>query len=363
MAKAPSVLICGAIRNGHAFAAELQTYFRWRDEGLVDRLVFSGWLGDRGDGNINYMVGNGVEVTLAHEPVLKATGHILHQLKNLHFGLDGFDDDELILRCRTDKTPPDFDIQALTRRFHAAEAPASSAPFSRRLVIPEASPLQAFFYNDMKFMGLAGDIRKLVSFDIWWELEHSLLNPEQIVHLSPYRGRAPATTVFSRVNPGLEHQDLALSVDIYRFLLGQELYLRSVAEGLQALRSGYVVGWDEELEFTPPDAPDLHTFLGRAIGQSTDGIWMADGSNLPALNHPDAVEWLLDLPLSPGDARNLRAFASEGDIPDSSLPDQAAALVAAYREHFPYRANAPAFPYQEDGLRIIPPRAQSIVAV
>lgn len=363
MSKPPSVLICGSIRDGLAFAHELETYFRWRAEGLIDRMVFSGWLSNRLDGNINFMIQNGVEVVLAHEPVIWGPGHIFHQVKNLHFGLQAFSDDDLILRCRTDKTAPGYSIQELTRRFHAAPAPAAGAPFDRRLMLRGALPLQPFFYNDMAFMGLARDLRRLVSFDIWWEIEHALLNPEQIFHLPPYRRQAPATHVFSLVNPGLEHLDSGFSLDIYRFLLTQDLYLRAVAEGLAALEAGYLFGWDEDKPLNMPEVGNIAAILELPLQNGGSTLWMQAHSNMPGLDHSGAVTALLDMAVSKTDPRTLRSFLSpEAAVAKAELERLAKALAEAFAERFPAHKNAPAFPYDDGGIRIIPPRIQSVAA-
>lgn len=359
MSKAPSVLICGSIRDGHAFAHELETYFRWRAEGAIDRIVFSGWLSNRLDGNIGLMERNGVEIILAHEPVVRGPGHIFHQLKNLDLGLQAFDDDELVLRCRTDKTSPVYSISELARRFHAAELPGADSPFRRRLMLRGALPLQPFFFNDMAFMGLAGDIKRLVSFDIWWEIKHALLNPEQIFHLPPYE--ASATRVFSLVNPGLEHSDVGLSIEIYRFLLTQELYLRAVAEGLSALEAGYVLGWDEDKTLAPPAASDISGLLDLPLQDGGATLWMQVGSNIPALDHSGVVTLMLDMPISRDDTRTLRSlYHRPGSQTGADLDALAAQLVEAFKEKFPGRLNSPTYPYQDGALRIFPPRTQSL---
>ncbi|MGA0544217.1 hypothetical protein ACO2Q1_02980 [Brevundimonas sp. VNH65] len=363
MSKPPSVLICGSIRDGGALAGELQTYFRWRSEGLIDRLVFSGWLSDRADGNIDLMVRNGVEVVLSHQPVIRGPGHIFHQIKNFHFGLQAFADDEIVLRCRTDKTAPIYAIDGLTRRFHDAPPPGAAAPFGKRLMLQAALPLQPFFFNDMAFMGLAGDLRRLVSFDIWWEIEHAVLNPEQIFHLPPYRHSAPATHVFGRVNPGLEHRDPALSVEIYRFLLTQDLYLRAVAEGLAALEAGYWFGWDRDRPADMPEAASIAGLLDLPLQSSGSTLWMQANSNMPGLNHSEAVTALLDMPISEADARTPRSFLSlDAGVPEAELGRLARNLIEGFAQRFPGRHNAPVFPHDEGGLRVIPPRVQSVAA-
>jgi hypothetical protein len=246
------------------------------------------------------------------------------------------------------------------RRFWSAPAPAAHAPFSRRLVIQSLLPLQPFFFNDIMFMGLARDLRRLVTFDLWYELEHALLNTEQIFHFEPFRQTVRATRLFLRVNPGLEHGDNQRSRAIYAMLLEHELYLRALAESLLAVEDAYILGWDEMEDWQGEDR-SLCELIQMPYLTNGRGLWMSEKGNNLWADHPATVPFLLDRPISQGDRRTLRALASV-DLPDlGTLEAQATMLVQRFAGVFRDLPNPPRFPFNDGPLHIIPPRIQRVV--
>lgn len=361
MSSLPSVLICGKIRDDGLFEQDLDVYQSWRDQGFVDRLVFSGWLEDHNHPILHRMRDSGIKIVLSFPPVIKGPGHIFHQMKTLHYGLREFAPDDLILRSRTDKTWLHFSMPEATKRFWSSPAPGPASPFQRRMIIQQALPLQPFFYNDIMFMGLATDIAKMVSYDAWYELEHAVLNPEQIFHYYPFRGQSPATEAFLHVNPGLEHYDLGMSVELYRLLLREPLYRRALAEGLTQLESSYRIGWSASDWSPDTQFRSLSDLLGMPTGNREVGLWMAPGANSLIASDEAAIRYLFDTPILDGDSRCLRDYVG-APISSAALTDEAEALADAICKSFPDRLNPPVYPHMKNGLKIIPPRVQSIVA-
>lgn len=363
MSVPPSVLICGKIRDEEQFGRDLDIYQDWLDQGLVRRIVFSGWLSDASHPLMARMQSMGIRIVLAHEPVIRGVGHIFHQIKALHFGLLEFEPDEVVFRARTDKIFLGFSMAELSQSFQAAALPEPGSPFQRRLMIFAVVPLQPFFFTDISLMGLAGDLHKLVSFDMWYELDHGSVNPEQVFHLPPYLDVCPATRYFARVNPGFEHQDADLSVAIYRYLLTQDLFLLAVAEGLAALRANYLLGWAKTESWTPPPASTVEGLLQMPFGDPSDGIWMTPNSNNLEVDNSAAIEFMIDLPISDDDARTLRFFMNTPTPSSESLARLASELASGFVNRFPDRQNPPAFPFESDGRLIIPPRVQMVAGI
>lgn len=360
----PSVLICGKIRDADAFAQDLSVYARWRAEGQIARIVFSGWNDDRNHPLIQQMADMGVEITLSQQPVLKGSGFILHQMKSIHYGLQRFADNEPVFRTRTDKTWLNFELSSVFERWVTAPDVASDSPFSRRIIVPAILPLQPFFFNDMMFFGQASDLRRLISFDLWFELEHAVINPEQIFHFYPFRHHAMHTRRFLAVNPGLEHTDAAMSVAIYKWLLGRELYLRAVAESLMAFAGSYIMGLRDPGVFQAPVVPHLEGLLGLPVRaqQPHEHVWLEPGANNIVADHGASVDWLLDLAIRPNDPRTLRIIAHEPAMAAPACDASATALADLFKVQFPGRDNQPAAPYFDGQVTMIPPRTQNIVA-
>jgi hypothetical protein len=247
-----------------------------------------------------------------------------------------------------------------TQRFWSAAPPAPQSPFSRRLIIQQLMPLQPFFFNDMMFLGLVKDLRKLVTFDLWYELEHCLLNPEQIFHLQPHRGTAHATSMFLRVNPGIECNDLDRSRAMYKLLLENELYLRAIYESLSAFEQGYLMGWEEKEKWQGEDL-SLYELLEKPLEDGSHYLWMAGASKNLTTNHAQVVSYLLDRPISPIDRRTLRRLGGTALPDERVLGEQATVLVRKFTRAFPDHPNPPRFPFDDGPLHIIPPRPQTVV--
>jgi hypothetical protein len=237
--------------------------------------------------------------------------------------------------------------------------PQDGSPFSRRLIVLAAAPFQPFFYNDMLFIGQRSDLDRLLSFDLWFELEHALLNPEQIIHFTPFRDTAPATRHFFRVNPGLEHFDRQRSRDAYRLLFGHELYVRALAESLSALLAHYAMGLKDPDPFNGLTAPSLVDLFDCSDTRTFD-LWFHEGANNLSLNHPDAIDYILDLPVSLEDRRTLRQIADLPALSVAEMDAKAADLADNFMRRFPDWDHSLAFPYRKGRELIVPSRRPNV---
>jgi hypothetical protein len=362
MASPPSILVCGKIRDADALAKDIDVYEDWLSKGAINRIVFSGWLEDGEHPLIRRFVNMGAKVVLSCPPVIGSAGHVLHQVKALHYALQHLQDDELVLRSRTDKVFLDFDPEALADRWHAAPAPNAPSPYLRRIFIRAALPSQPFFFNDMMMLGRKGDLAKMVSFDLWPELEHALLNPEQQLHFQPYHrlGMCAATAMFLRVNPGIVTGNEALARAVARFMLAHDIYLRALAESLLAHENHYVMGFYDAEIFLPPSVHNLLALYDLPLrGVSKQLGLNPDHHNLDT-QLPGAMTWLLDQPISPTDSRSLREIALQPALSRPALETEARQFAEAFERAFPDFPMMPKFPFDRDGIHIIPSRIQSV---
>jgi hypothetical protein len=362
MASIPSVVVCGKIRDAEVLARDIDIYEDWLSKGAINRIVFSGWLEDGEHALIRRFVNMGAKVVLSHPPVIGSHGHVLHQVKALHYALQHLHDDELVLRSRTDKVFLNFDPIALADRWHTAPAPLAPSPYLRRIVIIAALPAQPFFFNDMMMLGRKADLAKMVSFDLWPELEHALLNPEQQFHFQPYHrlDMCAATAMFLRVNPGIVTGNEALARAVVRFMLAHDIYLRALAEGLLAHENHYVMGFSDAELFLPPPVDNLLALYDLPLKGISKQLGLNPHHHNLDTQLPGAMTWLLDQPISPDDPRTLRQISLQPGVSRTALETEARQFAEAFGRAFPDFLMMPKFPFDRDGIHIIPPRIQTV---
>jgi hypothetical protein len=362
MVSPPSIVVCGKIRDAEALAYHIDIYEDWLSKGAANRIVFSGWLEDYEHPLIRRFANMGAKVVLSNPPVLGSPGHVLHQVKALHYALQHFQDDELVLRSRTDKVLLDFDPISLVNRWHTAPAPNAPSPYLRRIFIRAALPAQPFFFNDMMMLGRKGDLARMVSFDLWPELEHALLNPEQKFHFQPYHrlGMCAATAMFLRVNPGIITGNETLARAVVRFMLAHDIYLRALAESLLAHENHYVMGFYDSEQFSPPPVRSLLSLYYLPLKTSALQLGLSPDHHNLDTQLPGAMTWLLDQPISPDDPRTLRRIGLQPELSHTALEASARQFAEAFEQTFPDFPMMPKFPFDRDGIQIIPPRIQSV---
>lgn len=359
MAIVPSVAVCGKIRDEDSFARDLDIYADWLKNGSIRRLVFSGWVEDERHPLLERMRMMGASIVLSEPPVLKSNGHFYHQIKSLYYALQQFDDDELVLRSRTDKVWLNFDPTDVARRWSNASLPEKPSPYVRRVLVVEALVGQPFFFNDMTLMGLNGDLLKMVAFDLWPELSHALLNPEQQFHYQPYRraGIYRSTEAFLRVNPGIITHDEALARRVGKFLLRHEIYLRALSEGLTAFERHYVMGMKEDETFVPPAVSTLDELYGLPLEEPEfHKLALSPASKSLVTKNGAAISWMLGCTISQNDRRSLRQIAQQPAPSRIGLEAEADKLARSFSSAFPDHPNAPIAPVDRNGARIIPAR-------
>ncbi|WP_424360154.1 hypothetical protein [Methylocystis parvus] len=355
-----NILVCGKIREQGEFQREIDRYLQWRAAGLVERIVFSSWVEDfhAHRAVFDALERNGVEIVISEQPRLKIVGHAFHQLKSIDAGLTLFGADDLILRTRTDKVFTGFDLAFTLNRFASAPPPGEGSPFSKRLTIQVSVPFQPYFFNDMVFLGLKRDIAKLASFDLWFDLRGTIMNPEQIIHFGPFSRMRPVVRDFFGVNPGLIYSDPALSREVYAFALGREFYCAALYTSLKDTLDSYLVGFDRACAdplYYWPQSVAMTDLLDPETATSLSGV---DYHDLAATIHTrseSVIKKLLQTPIrEQGGATLLEigpAFLARAQAGESGwLSDAALDFARDLYERFPNLPHRRRLP-QKDGLK------------
>jgi hypothetical protein len=354
-----SLLICGQLRDRAGFERDLERYLGWRREGAIAEIVFSGWISDLGAHRdlMQSMVGEGVDVVLSEEPLIKSFGYTLHQTKNLHYGLSRILPSNWVLKSRTDKVALDFDIRDVTRRITGQLPVGKGSPFSDRLLVTGANLFQPFFVNDMMFAGRARDLRSIAHHDLWYVRNHCLLNTEQILFFSAFRATSPCTEAFFSVNPGLQHGDPDLSKQIYGFLLRSPLYRQALREYMYGLESSFTFGLTGQGEAEDGGVRlaaidweallDMDLLVPGTIAAPAIGLRMGVADFLPP--------HLLKMPLTPDDASCLAELV-RGGTDESGIKQMRDELCSALDARWPELPNRCAPEIVQDGIRLISTR-------
>ncbi|CAN5208530.1 hypothetical protein BH09PSE1_BH09PSE1_07310 [soil metagenome] len=351
---APSLLICGKIREPEPFAEEAGRYLQWLRDGRINRLVFCGWISDLDDHRplISEIAAGGAEVRLIFEPQIRSVGNFLHQSKTLHYGLAAFEDEETVIKGRTDKMPRDWSIDLPVQRLQARRPAGADSPFRERVCIRGAMMLQPFFFNDMAFAGRAGDLKRLAHHDLWFDRDHCLLNAEQMFHSAPFMATSPVSQVFFRANPGLVHESADLSRALYDRLLNSRLFVGALAESLIALEQSYQLGFLGE-DFASPSPVDDFEHVWSTENPDA-GVEYSHAAHMLTFRSDALPAWLLDLPFHRLGGGRLRDLAIGMD--SAVLEQDRLDLVAMLHQAFPDLPNIPPLPWADGNIKVFWPR-------
>lgn len=355
-----NLLITGKIRDSDAFIENLVVYDEWLSNGWIDALIFSGWREDLNDRCIGRLMSMGAKVLLTDPPDFRSRGNIFHQIKSFYCGLSDISDDTIVLKSRTDKAYVNFDPQEALKRFNNSPPTGPLSPFAQRIHVTAMLPLQPFFINDIMLMGKASDLRKLLSYDMWFDLEQALLNAEQVFHYYPHSRGDDIFRAFYRINPGLIHSNTDMSRKLTRVLLGNEIFLRAVAEYLLAFADGYCIGIGGEQEFTPPEEASIEALIDLPASDNSDGLRFVEGANTLEVVSGGAVVYLLDMPISAKDTRSFRSIAQDAPLTKWDIKAWSELLTAELLRNFPENEHNPALLQRHGGLEILPSRIRHL---
>ncbi len=281
-----TVLFTGLVRPLSDTLAKLRLLRSWRDEGVIDHVVFSTWIGVLQEHpEVTSLLDElGARVVEMQEPKVLWHGHFVHQYKTLHFGLMACPERSFVLKVRSDK----MEITEQHRQFCLG---LRAGTIDLRPSVPEGwpddileyricssvvIPSLPFFFNDLCFFGLREDLLKLGSLDLSLDLHFPRINPEQIFFSAPFLRRIPLMFQYFRVNPGITHHDAALARAGKVFASSSPFYAKVVLTFLIVLRSYFRVGFAAE-------GPHDHPPSAQAVSASWNDLFYFDEAPDPAL--------------------------------------------------------------------------------
>jgi hypothetical protein len=172
-----TIVFCGLVRNPNVLKLALIPALSLRNLGKVQRVILSTWCGevDRMPGGLGFFQDLGVEVVeTAFPKLLEVDGNIFQQMLAMDRALDMIDEDDLVLRTRTDIV-----ISQTTALEAILAQDLSLGPrvvneeegeiFSQRVWVPYFHPAYPFLMADQMFFGRARDLRKLNNFELLTE--------------------------------------------------------------------------------------------------------------------------------------------------------------------------------------------------
>lgn len=153
-----TVAFCGLPRNPPRF-------FRSVDELNKSRIIFSSWEGKVGQDLQSELHARGVELLLNKEPSPVGHGSIWAQMDALRHALAACDDNEVVLKTRTDAYISPAFLQKVQRKYNEAQPVARPSIFSHRVWVPCFEITKPFYIAEEMFLGSAGDLRHLINYD------------------------------------------------------------------------------------------------------------------------------------------------------------------------------------------------------
>ncbi|WP_070968027.1 hypothetical protein [Vibrio sonorensis] len=188
---AVSVIICGLVRDANKLLNKLKNYTDWREQGLVDQIVFSTWIGeiDSYQGLRKQLVHSNIDIIEIEEPrlVLKG-GHQLHQMLSLYYGLSKLNNkDQFVLRTRVDLAD---NHEAMLHDFVSGTPVAedfAEVGLKHKILIEYSQMAYPFLCGDAQFFGHFEDLMKLINMSADMELLYNRLAVEQTFFFHPFK--------------------------------------------------------------------------------------------------------------------------------------------------------------------------------
>jgi|688.fasta_scaffold300041_2 hypothetical protein len=224
-----SAVIAGQIRDPLVFKKNISLLNKIKSEGRISRIVFSSWHeelekyeGIRGflkAENILTVTSRCPELLLDYQTDPPAPKYvtILQQIKSLRLGIECCDDDDWVLRLRSDIPISENTVRVLTPKAEDVELnPLVGWPkvFSKKIAVLGGICFYPFFINDMLFAGAKCDLRKLATPQITTQLFGLRMNCEQQLFTPPFWDFLPIAPLFFQSNPGLESRSRELSLSV-----------------------------------------------------------------------------------------------------------------------------------------------------
>ncbi len=240
------IVFTGLIRNEKLFIQKLNTAKKLKDCKLLDGIVFSTWIGEiRKYPKIKKLLKElDVLIVELSEPNLQMQGHIIHQMKSLYYGLLACPEQSYVYKTRPDIA--EFDNVLLkklfSRNYERKVNTLDGWPtiFKERIVVHSGFFMYPFYINDISFFGLKDDIKKLVHFDISFDVLYNNIAPEQYFFAKPFIEFFPIFEEYFSVNQGIM-QDEKLTKEYITYYKKSDFLLKVLSTYLLILKQYFTI--------------------------------------------------------------------------------------------------------------------------
>lgn len=187
-----NVVICGAIRDRFDFLMILQKILRKRDEGIINEIVLSTWIGeiDLYSDLREILYRSGINIVENRSINQSSIGNILQQQRCLESGLIAIEDkSQVVLKIRTDKCYHLLDPFFRYIENNEKLQKVTNGVFESRILVQMASVSIPFLIADKVFLGNHTDLRKLTLHTDFYEnscIFHKNLGAENRWFLMPF---------------------------------------------------------------------------------------------------------------------------------------------------------------------------------
>ncbi|MDJ0556473.1 MAG: hypothetical protein QNJ68_18935 [Microcoleaceae cyanobacterium MO_207.B10] len=241
------VVICGLVRDRQLFNTKLEKLCQWQNEGLISGIVYSTWIGeiDKYEGLRQQLEIAGVKTVEIQEPNLRLPGHLLHQMKTIYYGLEACPENSYVLKIRPDLCSLGRNlIPILSGEVDLKVDNSEGWPniFRERLVIMGGFVTAPFYINDILFYGSKQDVKKLIHFDLRYEVLFSSTGPEQWFHAHPFIDSFQIFASYFPISPGIFHNNREKAVKYIDYFLSSPFLLKVFMTYVLILSRYYRVG-------------------------------------------------------------------------------------------------------------------------
>ena len=189
-------IVTGFTKNAELYRRAFAPLQELKQRGMLCNIRYVTWDSAEIDGFIAPL--DGVDIVRVPQPQAEGNGSrrgFVYQTRNLEAALAQVPDDALVVKLRPDFIFRTEFLESKLRDFErlCATRPNAKAfghqlprtPFARKIWIPWADANQPFFYEDAAFIGLKGDLKKLIAPD-QAEAMLAQARPGSLVHVLRY---------------------------------------------------------------------------------------------------------------------------------------------------------------------------------
>lgn len=241
------VVICGLVRDRQLFNTKLEKLFQWQNEGLISGIVYSTWIGeiDKYEGLRQHLETAGVKTVEIQEPNLRLPGHLLHQMKTIYYGLEACPENSYVLKIRPDLGSLGKNLTPILSGevdLKVDDSEGWPRIFQERIVIMGGFVTAPFYMNDIVFYGSKQDVKKLIHFDLRYEVLFTSTGPEQWFHAHPFLDTFQIFASYFPISPGIFHNHREQAAKYIDYFLASPFLLKVFLTYILILSRYYRVG-------------------------------------------------------------------------------------------------------------------------